>query len=659
MSLDTIMNLSITVESRAPSQAGFGTPLLFGYHLHNLGQLVKQYSAADDMLDDGFTTDDALYKAAQIVKSQNPSPDVFKIGRRVTALTQVVTLEPLSTTEGFKYKGTIGGKALLYTVLAGATSQTVSAALISAINALSAGTTASGDGSASVTGSVVGPWDFETTGKTLLVSVDADVPGSPDTATFTGVAAARECANAEVYALTDALDLTVKVDGGIEQTVVFHTANFVDITNATAEEVAAEIASQLLGALVSVTSTGTKVTITSDTKGTDSHIEVTGGTANSALGFNTAVVNGTGNVGSLAAVTFAEAKLVIEAATDATVTTTGGALTLSSGGLGTSSKVNVDAASTADVVFGFDNAEHTGADAGAVITCTANDAGEVVDFAFPTMSLAQLKIKDATEDTTTDDELPDVEAEDGEWYGLLIVDSSSKATTLHGAGWTEARRKLFVAQTCDSDVLDSIVEDDTMSSLKDSSYARTGCIYHRSLGGVEWLAAGWFAGALTTTPGAATMAFKSVAGVAVDRLQSSEESTILLKNGSHYTDTGGLPITFEGKSGSGDFMDTTRFIDWVYARMREAVLGALANAPKIPFTDGGVDVMRSLILGVIQQGQTAGGFSKEVEPVVSAPLVKNVSAANRINRILPDINWSAQLAGAIHRMNPVRGRVSV
>lgn len=441
MSLDTIMNLSITVESRAPSQAGFGTPLLFGYHLHNLGQLVKQYSAADDMLDDGFTTDDALYKAAQIVKSQNPSPDVFKIGRRVTPLTQIITITVIKVSAGYKYKGTVGGKALSYTVLAGATTTTLATALASAINALVVGVTAVG-------------------------------------------------------------------------------------------------------------------------------------------------------------------------------------------GVGT-------------------------------VICTTDAAGSVVDYDFSSIPRSALALEDSTADTTTDAELPAIGAEDDDWYGLLIIDSSSKATTLHGAGWTEARRKLFVAQTCDSAAPDSVATDDVMSSLKDSSYARSGCIYHRAIGGVEWLAAGWLAGALTTTPGAATMAFKAVAGVKVDVLQSSEESTILTKHGSHYTNTGGLPITFEGKSGSGDFMDTTRFIDWVYARMREGVLGALANSAKIPFTDGGVDIIRGIILAVIQQGQTAGGFSKDVAPVVAAPLVKNVSAANRINRILPDITWTATLAGAIHRLNPVRGRVSV
>lgn len=441
MSLDTIMSMSITVESKAPSQAGFGTPLLFGYHTAWLDVRVKLYATADEMLDDGFTADDDLYKAARIVKSQNPSPDVFMVGRRVVPLTQTVVLTPLNTTQGFKYKGVVGGKDVTYTVGSSATTTTVATGLAAAINAVSPGTTA-------------------------------------------------------------------------------------------------------------VAASG-------------------------------------------------------------------------------------------------------------VITCTSATPGKVIDFDFSTMKRTYLQVKDTTTDTTTDDELPLINDENDDWYGLMIVDSSSKATALNAAAFIESKRKICIVQTSDTEVLNPSITDDTMSALKDSSYARTGAIFHLPIGGVEWLAAGWEAGQLTTTPGAATTAFKGVAGVKVDKLLAGEEAAILAKNGSHYTRVGGLPITFEGKSGAGDFLDTTRFIDWVYARMRERVLGALANNQKIPFTDAGVDIIRGLIMSVIQQGIAAGGFADTPAPTVTAPLVRDVSPANRINRILPDVNWTAQLAGAIHRLNPVRGTVSV
>lgn len=661
MSLDTIVDLTITVDSKAPSQEGFGTPLLLGYHTAWLDDLVREYSQPSEMLEDGFDTEDNLYQAASVVKMQEPSPNTFKIGRRVTALTQLIEIVPTKTTEGFVYKGVIGGKALNVVNGAGATLLSAAAALVAAINTLAVGVVAANDSPASVTGTVVGPWDLEP-GDTLLVSVDADVPGSPDTATFTGTAAARESTNTEStpFNLDNGFILNVKIDGGPVQAITFVTANFANIDTATAEEVAAVINAQLVGGRATASSSGTKVTITSDKRGSGSHVEVTGGTANAAgaLNFATAVVNGTGNVASIDAVTFLEAKTVIEAATDATVTSEGGALKLSSSTTGASSKLLVAAGSTADDDFGLSNATHTGAAASTTVTCTATTPGKVVDYKLQ----KGMTLRDVTADTTTGAELAEILAEDDDWYGLSIIDSSSKATSILAAAFEQTQRKICLVQTCDDEAADANVEDDVLSSLVASSYSRTGGVYHRPVGGVEWLAAGVLAGHLTTNPGSATLAFKNVVGVTFDKLTTGQESAILAKNGSHYTRTGGLNILFEGKAGSGDFLDTMRGIDWLYARIREAVLGffaaATARGEKVPFTDSGVDGLRTVVMGVLSLGVKAKLLKDDPKPEFTAPLVKTVSAANRINRILPDCGFTGELAGAIHRTK-IRGLIAI
>ena len=103
--------------------------------------------------------------------------------------------------------------------------------------------------------------------------------------------AAVDAANSETYTLSDGLTLLVKVDDETAaQTVVFLTADFADIANATAAEVADKIDSSLVGA--SAVDAGGKPRIYSDTDGPGSAIEVTGGTANAALGFPTVKVAG-------------------------------------------------------------------------------------------------------------------------------------------------------------------------------------------------------------------------------------------------------------------------------------------------------------------------------------------------------------------------------
>lgn len=221
----------------------------------------------------------------------------------------------------------------------------------------------------SVTGSTVGPWALAN-GDTLKGNVDAV---GIQTATISATAALRENTPAEPYALANLQVLTVKIDGGAPQTITFLTGQFVNIAAATAEEVAAVIAASLLGATVTVTAGGTKITITSDRKGTGSYVEVTGGTANGVLSFNVASVQGTGNVSNVLSVTDAELKTIIELAWTngggVTVSAVVGALKIEADTAGVAGSVLVDSTSTAEDELGLvPNVTYSGSDGTAVNT---------------------------------------------------------------------------------------------------------------------------------------------------------------------------------------------------------------------------------------------------------------------------------------------------
>ncbi len=220
--------------------------------------------------------------------------------------------------------------------------------------------TATGAPSAGVaTGSIAAPFAL-VDGDTLSIAVDG---GGPAVATFNGTAAVRTAANSETFVLVDGQTLTVAIDGGGVQTITFNTAEFVAIGAATALEVAAVINAEIVGA--SADDNAGSPRITSDSKGTGSGVNVTGGTANVVLGFVTGNIAGTGNVVNLAAVTSAEVKTVVEAAVAGlTVSDAAGLQILTSNTTGPTSSILVEAASTADDEMGFDNATHSG-DSGA------------------------------------------------------------------------------------------------------------------------------------------------------------------------------------------------------------------------------------------------------------------------------------------------------
>lgn len=261
-----------------------------------------------------------------------------------------------------------GGQFLTVKRIVHLTDVTDPATKISSAATLNLLTAAAAASAGTVLASNAAPFDLEP-GDTLVIDVDA---GGDVTATFDAAAASRTSGNTETFDLANGLDLTVEIDGGSVQTIVFLTGEFVDIANATAAEVAAVINAKITGAFADVSAGA--VVITSDKRGTDSGVNVTGGTANTGgvnrLGFTTGNIAGTGDVADIDAVTFAEIKSVVEAdVAGLTVTDEGGGQPrFSSNTTGPASSILINATSTADDELGLDNATHSGSSGAAVNT---------------------------------------------------------------------------------------------------------------------------------------------------------------------------------------------------------------------------------------------------------------------------------------------------
>lgn len=215
----------------------------------------------------------------------------------------------------------------------------------------------------SVLGTTAEPFDLAP-GDDLDFSIDG---GGTLTATFSATAAAVTGATTETFVLVDGFTLSFEVDNGPVQTVIFNTAEFVSIGAATALEVAAVINAEATG--ISASDVGGAVVITSDALGTDSDLDTFAGTALAVLGFTGLSDTGTGNVADINAVTVAEAKTIIEGAVaGVTVSSSSGQVLVTRDTAGAAFSVQVEAGSTADDEFGFDNATHSGTSGAAVAT---------------------------------------------------------------------------------------------------------------------------------------------------------------------------------------------------------------------------------------------------------------------------------------------------
>jgi len=283
------------------------------------------------------------------------------------------------------------------------------------------------------------------------------------------------------------------------------------------------------------------------------------------------------------------------------------------------------------------------------VTVTTDTAGALVDFeGFDEPD--NFTIEDVTVDPGIATDLAAIEGADPDGWYALVLDSNSKAEIEAAAAWIEARKKIFLCNTTDSEVVDIGVTDDVMSNLQAAAYARTAILYSQaSL--LSWSGAAWAGNRLPSDPGSSTWAYKTLAGVTVDgNLTGGQASVIESKGGNHYTRIAGVNVTSYGITASGEYIDITRTIDWLDARIKERIFGVLVNNAKIPFTDGGVDLMRAEILAQLNQGITAGALAADPAPTVTAPKVADIDTADKANRILPDVTFQATLAGAIHKL---------
>ncbi len=64
------------------------------------------------------------------------------------------------------------------------------------------------------------------------------------------------------------------------------------------------------------------------------------------------------------------------------------------------------------------------------------------------------------------------------------------------------------------------------------------------------------------------------------------------------------------------------------------------------------------IEGVLRQGVFNGGLNGDEDLIVEAPLAADVSSNDKASRLLPDVEFIATLAGAIHK-TIIRGKVVV
>jgi len=254
----------------------------------------------------------------------------------------------------------------------------------------------------------------------------------------------------------------------------------------------------------------------------------------------------------------------------------------------------------------------------------------------------------ATALAAIDNERPD-------WYALA-TESRLLADQEACALYVSTARRISGHASADVEMLNPSSVGDLAKSLFDNSRTRSFSFYNAGAN-TKYPEIAWMGRCLPAEPGSLTWKFKSLSGITVDTLSGGERSALRAKKSNYYNAVGGVNITEEGWTGDGSYIDEIRGVDWLHARMQEAIFARLVNLPKIPYTDQGVDLIINEMEAVGRRAVNQG-ILVEGSFVVTKPVLSAISFNDRASRILPDIKFNALLQGAVHEIK-INGVVTV
>ena len=248
------------------------------------------------------------------------------------------------------------------------------------------------------------------------------------------------------------------------------------------------------------------------------------------------------------------------------------------------------------------------------------------------------------------DEMDLILADNGTWY-TLHTEEIGAGFVLDLAAWMESNDRQYITAINAADALTSSTTD-VCSALKGLSYSRTSTIYH--LDDALCISLSWAAKTLQANPDQTTTTWfgKTLSGHAADSITPTAKANLQGKNCNVYLTFYGFPTTDKGVLASGEWIDVQLTKDWAKARIEENLANlflSVANRnSKIPFTDGGIQQVASVVSGVLSQVEGAGHFVSD-SSTVTAPLAKDVSPGDLAARSL-SLTFVTQLAGAIHNV---------
>lgn len=209
------------------------------------------------------------------------------------------------------------------------------------------------------------------------------------------------------------------------------------------------------------------------------------------------------------------------------------------------------------------------------------------------------------------------------------------------AEWISTQQKIYAASTS------STVVDAALKGLYENVYL----LVHNDP--TTYPAEGLVALLAPQVIGSYTWTFKTINGVPAVNYTETEINAIHDNNANTYVADGGVNITSSSKATNGEYIDVIQGQHFITAKINENIFRLLVRMPKVPSTNGGIalavaEVENALTLagknGIIAEEKGAYQFA------ITIPSIDSIPENAKANRKLPDIPWTAKIAGAFEEV---------
>ena len=252
-----------------------------------------------------------------------------------------------------------------------------------------------------------------------------------------------------------------------------------------------------------------------------------------------------------------------------------------------------------------------------------------------------------------------IQAENDDWYtfGIIPTASGTADAEIEEVGaWVITQKKIFFGQTSAAGSLDGSATTDPGAELLAAVNKRVALMYRASGKLGEYTHLGWLGEGLPFPIGSSQWAYKTPVGSTSDKLTGGQKSAAFAKNINTFTTVGGVSVTEKGKTSGGEWIDVVMGIDWLEANLQEEIYSALINTRKLPYDDGGFQVIAGIVQMVLERA-AAMGILQLKSISVTVPKYADISQADKQARKLPGVTFRALLEGAI-LTTEIRGTVS-